>query len=75
MIKYSIELNINNINTKLLYNLKEIAKNNGFETVERRLDVLTIESDSGINFTKVINEMGNVCKVYGVDYVSLLEVH
>lgn len=72
MIMYTIELNIKAVSDKLIEAMKVIGKNNDFEVFYHGSDQLVFSSDRGLNITKLIDELSNVCSVYGVDYVDLL---
>lgn len=69
---YTIELNIADIPVQLIDLMKQVGKNNEFETFHHGSDRLVFNSDRGLNFTKLIRELDQVCGVYDVDYVSLL---
>lgn len=68
----NIELNVKSCTVELVHAMREIGENNGFRVHNHGWDRLVFESESGKNFTKLINELNNVCKVYGVQYVVLL---
>lgn len=69
---YTIELNITGISDGLVKAMFIIGKNNQFDVFHHGYDRLVFTSDDGPYFTNLINELAWVCKVYGVDYVSLL---
>ena len=74
---YALNLNLGkDINRIMLNQMCVIGGTNGFE-VGAKLSIdygylLTFKSDKGTNFTKLIEELKNVCESYGVDYVSLI---
>lgn len=69
---YNIELNIKEIPVQLIDVMKQVGKNNEFKTFYHGSDHLVFDSDRGLKFSKLISELDQVCKVYNVDYVSLL---
>ena len=71
---WNIELNIKNITVDLAHKMIEIGESNGLEVWNHGWDRLVFESESGKNFTKLVNELDNVCKVYGVQYTDLLDL-
>ena len=72
-MKYHIELNVADIKVRLLNRLKEVAKKNGCETMDHGWDRLVIVSDLK-KFNKLVTELDNTCKFYGVKYESLLNL-
>ncbi len=71
---YNIELNIRAVTVELVHAMREIGEANGFKVHNHGWDRLVFESDRGVNFAKLIDELNNVCRAYGVQYVDLLDL-
>ena len=72
---YNIELNIADLDVRLLNALRNIGKSNDFKVSNHGDDRLVFESDSDMNFTKLVDELANCCEAYGVNYVGLLDLY
>lgn len=71
---YTVELCIKFCKVILVHYMEEIGKSNGFKVTHHGWDRLVFTSDSGVNFTKMINELSNLCETYGTNYVDLLNL-
>ena len=69
---YTIELDISNVKVQLIDLMKQIGKNNDFEVFHHGSDRLVFKSDRGLNYSKLIRELDQVCQVYDVTYMDLL---
>lgn len=69
---YTIELDISNVKVQLIDLMKQVGKNNDFEVFNHGSDRLVFKSDRGLNFSKLIRELDQVCQVYDVTYMDLL---
>lgn len=69
---FIIELNIKFCKVILVHYMEEIGKRNGFEVTHHGWDRLVFKCDSGVNFTKMINELSILCKAYDTNYTDLL---
>ena len=69
---YTIELNIKELDNRLIEAMRGIGTNNGFDIFNHGKDQLVFASDRGVNITKLIDELNRVCESYSVDYMRLL---
>ena len=70
---YKVSLNVTGIKFSVISIFMDIAKNNDFEVCfDTDHGKLEFHSFSSKKFTKLIDELSNVCKVYGIDYVDML---
>ena len=71
----TIEYNISKCSEKLIDCIKGILDFNGLKYDYHGKDRLVIIlRSSSWNLTRAINEISNVCEVYGTDYFDLLEL-
>ena len=69
---YSVELNINGLDERLIKAMEDIGKNYKFDVIHHGIDCLVFASDEFNGFTYLIRDLSGVCEAYGVDYTSLL---
>lgn len=73
-MNYEIELNIKDLDERLIESMIKIGKGHEFEVFYHGKDHLVFTSNRGNEFADLINCLGNICAYYGVDYVNLLDL-